>query len=119
MCSGCHIDMQCSFKKTALLWLGFNQNLCGFIMFFTPQILKFVTKPSTIQNLSESLCSTVRKKGEFTSVEHAADIERSTYNVELRSNLKNARTCHSMMNDKFKQESGHKKKREKERIYTS
>lgn len=64
------------------------------------------------------MCSTVRKKGELTSVEHAADIEHSTYNVELRSNLKNAHTCHSMMNDKFKQESGHKKKeRERENLH--
>lgn len=59
------------------------------------------------------MCSTVRRKGEFTSVEHAADIEHSTYNVELRSNLKNAHTFHSMMNDKFKQESGHKKRERK------
>lgn len=38
--------------------------------------------------LSERLCSTVRRKGEFTSVKHATDTGHSAYKIGLEINLK-------------------------------
>lgn len=58
MCDGCHIDMQCSSEKVVLPCLGFHRKTAWL---YNVSCLVFVTKPSTVQNVSQSSRSTKKE----------------------------------------------------------